>query len=97
MSLIKIIMLSFFGFTAVLLAIVIAFSFILPQRPKYDPVAPVVEISSPATPVVTPSAISTSHLEQTTTPPPQPIVSQASNPVPTSAYRPQISQPPHFF
>jgi hypothetical protein len=94
MSLIKIIMLSFFGFTAILLAILLAFSFILPQRPKYDPVVPVVEISSPATSVVTPSTISASHLEQAATPPPKPTVSQPSNPVPTSAYRPQISQPP---
>jgi len=93
MSLIKIIILSFLGFTAVLLIIVVGLSSLLPQRPQYAPVA---EVSTPVSSVVTQSSVPPSHSEQsaTTIPPTiKPPVSQPSNPVSTPAYRPQISQP----
>ncbi|GEM_PF-2734438 len=88
MSLLKIVILSFIGFTAILLGILLALSFILPQRPEYVPTAPTVEIASPViTPSVTPPSKSTVSQQPTqqvpaTPPPVKPTVSQPTSTTP---------------
>jgi hypothetical protein len=89
MSLVKIVILSFLGFTAILLGILLALSFILPQRPEYVPTAPMVEISSPVIiPSATPPSKSTVSQQPTqqapATPLAKPTVSQPTSTIPQS-------------